>query len=298
MKNRAGTLAQPSDLVNVSGLLRAYAERKPDVSIPAQRVAFGTSGHRGTSLNTAFNDDHIAAITQAIVEYRAAQGIDGPVFLGADTHALSKPAFDTALEVLNGNGVRVLVDERDDFVPTPALSVAILAYNRGKLKGTSWAGGRDLADGIVLTPSHNPPTDGGIKYNPPHGGPADSDATSWIAKRANELIGDGLRGVRRKAAAGAGEPYDFRGRYVRELEEIIDIDAIRRAGMRLGADPLGGASVHYWGAIRDHYDLPITVVNPNVDPTWAFMTLDWDEKIRMDPSSKSAKAGVLTHRHE
>jgi phosphoglucomutase len=295
---RAGTKAQPSDLVDVDALLRAYVERKPDVSIPGQRVVFGTSGHRGTSFATSFNQDHIAAITQAIVEYRAEQGVAGPLFLGADTHALSEPALQTALEVLTGNRVRVLIDEHRDFVPTPALSLAILAHNRGKLTGTSWAGGRDLADGIVVTPSHNPPTDGGFKYNPPHGGPADSDATTWIAARANALIADGLRGVRRNSAQGDAEPYDFRGRYVRELESIIDVAAIRRAGVRLGADPLGGASVHYWGAIADHYDLAITVVNPKVDPTWRFMTLDWDGKIRMDPSSRSAMASVLAHRHQ
>jgi phosphoglucomutase len=298
MSERAGTPAQPSDLVDVDALLRAYFERKPDVSSPEQRVVFGTSGHRGSSLATSFNEDHIAAITQAIVEYRAEQGIAGPLFLGADTHALSEPALQTALEVLAGNRVRVLVDEHRDFVPTPALSLAILAHNRGKLTGTSWTGGRDLADGIVVTPSHNPPTDGGFKYNPPHGGPADSDATAWIAARANTLIAEGLRGVRRSAPLGDAEPYDFRGRYVRELETIIDVGAIRRAGVRLGADPLGGASVHYWGAIGDHYDLEITVVNPQVDPTWRFMTLDWDGKIRMDPSSRSAMAGVLAHRNE
>lgn len=295
MNPRAGTPAQPSDLVDVAALLDAYGRRKPDVSVPEQRVVFGTSGHRGSSLATSFNEDHIAAITQAIVEYRAEQGIAGPLYLGADTHALSAPALATAREVLAGNGVRALVDEHDDFVPTPALSLAILTYNRGKLKGIAWPRG-DVADGIVITPSHNPPTDGGFKYNPPHGGPADTGATSWIAKRANELIAAGLADVRRAAPPRDAETYDFRGRYVAELENVVDVAAIRKARVRLGADPLGGASVHYWAAIRDRYDLDLTVVNPHVDPTWAFMTLDWDGKIRMDPSSKSAMAGVLKHR--
>jgi phosphoglucomutase len=297
MNARAGTPAQPADLIDVDALLAAYHRRRPDASIAEQRVAFGTSGHRGSSLATSFNDDHIAAITQAIVEYRAEQGIAGPLFLGADTHALSAPALQTALEVLAGNRVRTLVDEHADFVPTPALSLAILACNRGKLHGIEWPRG-DVADGIAITPSHNPPADGGFKYNPPHGGPADSAATSWIAQRATGLIAGGLRGVRRGAAPRAPETYDFRGCYVAELENIIDIAAIRNARVRLGADPLGGASVHYWAAIRDRYDLDLTVVNPTVDPTWAFMTLDWDGKIRMDPSSKFAMASVLARRHD
>jgi phosphoglucomutase len=297
MNTRAGTPAQPSDLVDVAALLEAYRTRKPDVAVPEQRVAFGTSGHRGSSLSTSFNDDHIAAITQAIVEYRAEQGIAGPLFIGADTHALSAPALETALEVLAGNRARVLVDANADFVPTPALSLAILTYNRGKLKGIEWPRG-DVADGIVITPSHNPPSDGGFKYNPPHGGPADTAATSWIAKRANELIAAGLRGVRRAAAPSSPETYDFRGAYVAQLENIVDVAAIRKARVRLGADPLGGASVHYWAAIRDRYDLDLTVVNPTVDPRWAFMTLDWDGKIRMDPSSKSAMASVLARRRD
>ncbi|TFC05159.1 alpha-D-glucose phosphate-specific phosphoglucomutase [Cryobacterium adonitolivorans] len=289
MTERAGTLAQNSDLIDVGALIRAYYDLKPDVSVTAQRVVFGTSGHRGSSLNTAFNENHILATTQAIVEYRAGQGITGPLFIGADTHALSKPATTTALEVLVGNGVRVLVDEFDDFVPTPALSHAILAYNR--------AGHDDQADGIVVTPSHNPPMDGGFKYNPPHGGPADSDATSWIANRANEIIADEIRAVR-MAEPSAVETYDFRGHYVDDLENIIDMKAIKASGIRIGADPLGGASVGYWGAIRDRYELDLTVVNPLVDPTWAFMTLDWDGKIRMDPSSPSAMASVLAHKDD
>ena len=289
MNARAGTPAQVSDLIDVEALIRAYYDLKPDVSVPAERVVFGTSGHRGSSLNTAFNENHILATTQAIVEYRTEQGIVGPLFIGADTHALSGPATTTALEVLVGNGVRVLVDEFGDFVPTPALSHAILAYNR--------AGHDDQADGIVVTPSHNPPTDGGFKYNPPHGGPADSDATSWIANRANEIIADEMRAVR-MAEPSAVETYDFRGHYVDDLENIIDMTAIKASGIRIGADPLGGASVNYWGAIRDRYELDLTVVNPLVDPTWAFMTLDWDGKIRMDPSSPSAMASVLAHKDE
>jgi phosphoglucomutase len=289
MSERAGTPAQKSDLIDVEALIRAYYDLKPDVTVTAQKVVFGTSGHRGSSLNTAFNENHILATTQAIVEYRAGQGITGPLFIGADTHALSAPATTSALEVLVGNGVRVLVDEFGDFVPTPALSHAILAYNR--------AGNDDQADGIVVTPSHNPPADGGFKYNPPHGGPADSDATSWIANRANEIIADEMRAVQ-AAEPSAVETYDFRGHYVADLENIIDMKAIKASGIRIGADPLGGASVNYWGAIRDKYELNLTVVNPLVDPTWAFMTLDWDEKIRMDPSSPSAMASVLAHKDD
>ncbi|MCB1040532.1 MAG: phosphoglucomutase, alpha-D-glucose phosphate-specific, partial [Acidimicrobiales bacterium] len=234
---------------------------------PAQRVVFGTSGHRGSSLDGAFTETHIAATTQAIVEYRAAQGITGPIYVGADTHALSAPAQATALEVLAGNGVAALVDAHDDYVPTPALSRAIIRHNRSAESGAA------QADGIVVTPSHNPPRDGGFKYNPPHGGPADSDATGWIARRANELIADGLREVRR--AEPAPERYDFRGAYVDDLASILDLDAVRGAGLHLGADPLGGASVHYWQAIAERYRLDLTVVNPEVDPTWRFMTLDW-----------------------
>ena len=286
MDDRAGTPATASDLIDVAELLDAYHHRTPDVSIASQRVAFGTSGHRGSSLDTTFNDAHIAAITQAIVEYRTGQGIDGPLFIGADTHALSAPAQTTALEVLVGNRVDVLVDEFGDWVPTPALSHAILRHNT--LDGS-------LSDGIVITPSHNPPRDGGFKYNPPHGGPADSDATGWIAERANALLADGNRDVLR-AEPSAVATYDFRGNYVDDLASIIDLDAIRSADVRIGADPLGGASVNYWAAIAERHRLPITVVNATVDPQWAFMTLDWDGKIRMDPSSPSAMASVLAHR--
>ncbi|MCT1917943.1 MULTISPECIES: phosphoglucomutase (alpha-D-glucose-1,6-bisphosphate-dependent) [Kocuria] len=290
MTNRAGTVAQPSDLVDIDDLVAAYFDRTPDAGNPDQRVVFGTSGHRGSSLKTSFNEDHIAAITQAIVEYRAGQGITGPLFMGKDTHALSGPAQDTALQVLAANGVRTLLDSRDGFTPTPALSHAILTYNA--------SGPEDRADGIVITPSHNPPTDGGFKYNPPHGGPADTDATGWIADRANELIEAGLEGVRRvpleeaKAAETTGT-FDFLDSYVSTLPEIIDLDAIKAAGVRIGADPMGSASVAYWQEIGERFGLNLEVVNPTVDPQWAFMTLDWDEKIRMDCSSPSAMASLI-----
>ncbi len=285
MTSRAGTPAQPSDLIDVEQLVDAYRNRHPDVADAEQKVVFGTSGHRGSSLDTAFNDDHIAAITQAIVEYRTAQGTTGPLFIGRDTHALSAPAQTTALEVLVGNEVRVLVDQFDGYTPTPAVSHAIIRWNREHP-------GEPQADGIVVTPSHNPPRDGGFKYNPPHGGPADSDATSRIADRANELIAAGLTEVRR-AEPSAVETYDFRTHYVDDLGSIIDMAAIKDSGIRIGADPLGGASVTYWQAIADTYGLDLTVVNPDVDPQWGFMTLDWDEKIRMDPSSPSAMASVV-----
>ncbi|MDQ0894400.1 phosphoglucomutase (alpha-D-glucose-1,6-bisphosphate-dependent) [Agromyces ramosus] len=289
MHERAGTPATESDLIDVEALVRAYYERRPDASVPEQRVAFGTSGHRGSSLTTSFNEHHILATTQAIVDYRTAQGITGPLFIGADTHALSAPAQTTALDVLVANRVRVLTDEFDDYVPTPALSHAILKWNNDPARRAEGE-----ADGIVITPSHNPPQDGGFKYNPPHGGPADSDATKWIADRANELIAGGLAEVRQAEPSGV-ETYDFRGNYVDDLHHIIDFDAIRQSGIRIGADPLGGASAHYWAAIAERYDLDLTVVNGRVDPTWSFMTLDWDGKIRMDPSSPSAMASVLEH---
>jgi len=289
MNDRAGTPATADDLVDLDALIAAYHERVPDVSVPEQKVVFGTSGHRGSSLDSAFNDTHIAAITQAIVEYRTSQGTDGPLFIGRDTHALSGPAERTALEVLAANGVHVLTDSENGYVPTPALSHAIIAYNR--------AGNADTADGIVITPSHNPPRDGGFKYNPPHGGPADSDATSWIAERANAIIAGGNAEVQRTEHASP-DRYDFLGAYVADLENIIDIDAIKRAGVKIGADPLGGASLPYWNRIRDHYGLDLTVVNPDVDPTWSFMTLDWDGKIRMDPSSPSAMASVVARKDD
>ena len=290
MNTRAGTRALASDLIDVDALIAAYYSGHPDVSNPDQAVVFGTSGHRGSSFNTAFNEDHIAATTQALVEYRALQGITGPLFIGADTHALSRPAQTTALEVLVANGVRVLADSRDGYTPTPSISHAILKYNN--------AGHADQADGIVVTPSHNPPQDGGFKYNPPHGGPADSDATNWIAKRANELIAAGLVDVQRVDPSDRVEGYDFLANYVDDLANVIDMEAIRAAGVRIGADPLGGASVAYWGQIAAQYGLDLTVVNPDVDPRWAFMTLDWDEKIRMDPSSPNAMASLIGKRSE
>jgi len=301
--SRAGQPAEASDLIDVDELINAYYDRKPDPAVPAQRVAFGTSGHRGSSFSTSFNEDHILATTQAIVDYRRAQGIEGPLFLGRDTHGLSLPAERSAIEVLVANGVDVRVDARDSWVPTPALSHAILTYNRALRR----AGGADAADpgradGIVVTPSHNPPRDGGFKYNPPHGGPADTDATGWIADRANELIATGLADVRRTRYADldgdALATYDFREGYVADLQNVIDVEAIRKAGVRIGADPLGGASVEYWALIGERYGLDLTVVNPDVDPTWRFMTLDWDEKIRMDPSSPSAMAALVARRHE
>jgi phosphoglucomutase len=290
---RAGQPAETGDLVDLAELLAAYDSGHPDPAVPAQRVSFGTSGHRGSSLHTAFNDDHIAAISQAICEYRADAGTDGPLFLGRDTHALSEPATVSALEVFAANGVTVLVDNRDGFTPTPAVSHAILRHNRGRANG--------LADGVVVTPSHNPPADGGFKYNPPHGGPADSDVTGWIQDRANALLADGLRGVRRipHARALAAETtgrYDFVGTYVDDLPSVVDIDAIRTAGVRVGADPLGGASVAYWGEIASRLGLDLTVVNPTVDPTFRFMTLDWDGKIRMDCSSRYAMASLIERR--
>jgi phosphoglucomutase len=293
MNARAGLPAEKSDLIDVHALVQAYYDLVPDVSNPAQKVVFGTSGHRGSSFDSAFNETHIAAITQAIVEYRTGQGITGPLFIGKDTHGLSRPAETTALEVLEANGVRVLVDEFDDYVPTPALSHAIIKHNRELPPNST----RGAADGIIITPSHNPPRDGGFKYNPPHGGPADSDATDWIANRANEIIAAGGRDVKR-AEPTAVETYDFRRNYVEDLENIIDIDAIRKSNLRIGADPLGGASVHYWQLIAEHYGLNLTVVNPRVDPAWPFMTLDWDGKIRMDPSSPSVMASVVAHQHD
>ncbi|MGB4135544.1 MAG: phosphoglucomutase (alpha-D-glucose-1,6-bisphosphate-dependent) [Microbacterium sp.] len=292
MTSRAGLPAEESDLIDVDELIAAYYDRHPDPNVAAQRVVFGTSGHRGSALSASFNENHILATTQAIVDYRAGQGIAGPLFLGRDTHALSLPAERTAIEVLVANGVDVRVDSRDSWVPTPALSHAILTHNRDRAADDT---GR--ADGIVVTPSHNPPRDGGFKYNPPNGGPADTDATSWIADRANELIAAGLAGVKRVKHADIDDStigvYDFRDAYVRDLPSIIDIEAIKRAGVRIGADPLGGASVEYWALIGEMHGLDLTVVNPEVDPTWRFMTLDWDEKIRMDPSSPSAMASLV-----
>ena len=287
---RAGQPAEPGDLVDVAHLVTAYFADEPDPAEVDQQVAFGTSGHRGSALSRSFNEAHILATTQAICEYRATQGIDGPLFLGRDTHALSEPAWVSALEVLAANDVTVLVDSRDGYTPTPAVSHAILRANGGRTAGAG------LADGIVVTPSHNPPSDGGFKYNPPHGGPADSDATKVIAARANELLRAGLDGVRRvpfARARAAASAYDFLGAYVDDLPSVVDVAAIRDAGVRIGADPMGGAAVHYWGEIADRHGLDLTVVNPLVDPTWRFMTLDWDGKIRMDCSSPSAMASLI-----
>lgn len=297
MHERAGLPAQPEDLIDVDEVVNAYYELVPDPAVPAQQVVFGTSGHRGSSLDTAFNEAHIVAITAAIVEYRRSQGTDGVLYIGRDTHALSEPAWRTAIEVLSGAGVTTAVDARGSYTPTPAVSHSILLANGAGTESGVRTTGPGLADGIVVTPSHNPPRDGGFKYNPPHGGPADSDATSWIAARANELLADGWRDVPRVPIADALDgnyviKHDYLETYVADLENVIDMDAIREAGVRIGADPLGGASVDYWGAIGERYGLDLTVVNPKVDPAWSFMTLDWDGKIRMDCSSPNAMASL------
>lgn len=294
MSNRAGTVATPQDLVDIDALISAYYDLTPEMTDPAQRVAFGISGHRGSSLKSSFNDAHIAAISQAIAEYRKGQGITGPLFMGKDTHALSGPAQDTALEVLAAHGVTVLLDANEGFVPTPALSRAIIVYNANPANTAQ-------ADGIVITPSHNPPADGGFKYNPPHGGPADSDATGWIADRANELLEGGNKDVARlplekAASAETTGTYDYLGTYVNELGDVIDMEAIATSGLKIGADPMGSASVAYWQRIAEQYKLNMDVVNPAVDPQWAFMTLDWDEKIRMDCSSPNAMASLIANR--
>ena len=293
---RAGTPALPEDLVDVDALVAAYYDIVPDQTDVAQQVAFGTSGHRGSALDGAFNETHIAATTQAICEHRDAAGIAGPLFLGRDTHGLSEPAWRTAVEVLAGNGVTVLVDASDGYTPTPAVSHAILAHNRGRA-----ADDPARADGIVVTPSHNPPRDGGFKYNPPDGGPAGGEITGPVQARANELLSAGLRGVRRlpfdaALASPTTGRYDFLGAYVDDLPHVVDLEAIRAAGVRIGADPLGGASVAYWAAIAERHGLDLTVVNPAVDPAWPFMTLDWDGRIRMDCSSPYAMASLIDRR--
>jgi len=290
---KPGELPYPSQLINVPRLITAYYSLKPDVSVSAQKVAFGTSGHRGSALKTAFNDDHIAAITQAICEYRKGEAITGPLFLAQDTHALSEPAFTTALEVLAANGVETLVDDQLAYTPTPALSHAILTYNRGRKM--------NLADGIVITPSHNPPEDGGFKYNPPNGGPADTTATKWIETRANELIAAGLKDVKRvpfaKAlAASTTRRHDYITAYVNDLGSVIDFDVLAGTTLKLAVDPLGGAGVFYWPRIAEHYKLGFEVLNKTVDPTFRFMTLDWDGRIRMDCSSPYAMASMIKNK--
>ena len=297
MHPRAGQPAQPEDLVNIDEVISAYYDLVPDPAVPAQKVVFGTSGHRGASLDTAFNEAHIVAITAAIVEYRRSQGTDGTLYIGRDTHGLSEPAWRTAIEVLSAAKVMTAIDARGSYTPTPAVSHSILRANGAGTEAGVRTTGPGLADGIVITPSHNPPRDGGFKYNPPHGGPAGSDATGWIADRANELLAGGWREVPRVPIAEALDgPYvtkhDFLETYVADLENVVDMDAIREAGVRIGADPLGGASVDYWGAIGERYGLNLTVVNPEVDPAWHFMTLDWDGKIRMDCSSPNAMASL------
>ena len=290
MTERAGQKAQQSDLVDITKLIDAYFEIHPDVTTAEQKVTFGTSGHRGSSLNGSFNEDHIAAITQAIVEFRIRENIHGPIYVGKDTHALSGPAQETALEVLAANGVVALVDSNGGYTPTPAVSVAIINHNLGMAEGAS-----TLADGLVITPSHNPPADGGFKYNPPHGGPADSDATNWIAARANEIILGGMHAVKRSRPNP--QRFDFREHYISQLGEVLNLDAIRDSRVSIGADAMGGASVDYWGAIGERYGLNLTVVNPNVDFQFGFMTLDWDEKIRMDCSSPHAMASLIADRN-
>lgn len=288
---RAGQPALPDDLIDVSHLVTAYYTIQPDPEDIAQQVAFGTSGHRGSSLDGAFNEAHILATTQAIAEYRAAQGTTGPLFIGRDTHGLSEPAWVSALEVLAANDIVVLVDSADRYTPTPAVSHAILTHNRGRETA--------LADGIVVTPSHNPPRDGGFKYNPPNGGPADTDATGAIAKRANEILRGGLAEVKRVPLARALQTvqrHDYLDAYVSDLPNVVDMHAIRAEGVRIGADPLGGASVDYWAAIGERHGLELTVVNPLVDATWRFMTLDTDGKIRMDCSSPNAMASLIANR--
>jgi phosphoglucomutase len=286
----AGKDAPAASLVNVPRLITAYYSERPDASVAAQRVAFGTSGHRGSSFELSFNEAHVLAVSQAICEYRRDRHIEGPLFIGFDTHALSAPAFASALEVLAANGVEVMVSADDEYTPTPAVSHAILTYNRGRQTG--------LADGIVITPSHNPPDSGGFKYNPPNGGPAESDVTQGIETRANELLRSGTDGVKRIGFAAARRAptthrHDYLENYVRDLGAVLDMDAIRSSGIRMGVDPLGGAGVHYWGRIAEHYRLDLTVVNDQVDPTFRFMTLDWDGKIRMDPSSSYAMQRLI-----
>lgn len=286
----AGRIAPPEILVNVSKLVTAYYSEIPDVAVPGQSVAFGTSGHRGSSFDKTFNEYHVLAITQAICLYRKEQGVNGPLFIGIDSHALSEPAFVSALEVLAANEVEVMISAGGEYVPTPAISQAILVYNQGRTTG--------LADGIVITPSHNPPNGGGFKYNPTNGGPADTAVTGWIEKQANHFLQQGLQGVKRipferARRASTTHSYDFLNNYVNDLGNVIDMDAIRSAGVRMGVDPLGGAGVNYWGAIAERYRLDLDVLNQHVDSTFRFMAVDWDGKIRMDPSSPYAMNGLI-----
>ena len=296
---RAGQPASPADLIDIAEVVTAYYTRDIDPHDPDQQVAFGTSGHRGSSLDNAFNQQHIWATTQAIVDYRRENSIGGPVYIGRDTHALSEPAMISALEVLIANDIAVLVDDAGRYTPTPAVSHAILAHNASLAGGVTGTDPK-RADGIVITPSHNPPRDGGFKYNPPSGGPADTDATDWIAARANEYLARGLDGVQRTAVAGVlderAEKHPFMKNYVADLVNVVDIEAIRASGLRIGADPMGGASVDYWGAIAEAHGLNLTVVNPQVDATWRFMTLDTDGKIRMDCSSPNSMASLVANR--
>ncbi|WP_296149542.1 phosphoglucomutase (alpha-D-glucose-1,6-bisphosphate-dependent) [uncultured Corynebacterium sp.] len=298
---RAGQPARPEDLIDIAEVVTAYYTRDIDAADPDQQVSFGTSGHRGSSLDNAFNQQHIWATTQAIVDYRRENSIGGPVYIGRDTHALSEPAMVSALEVLIANDIAVLVDAAGRYTPTPAVSHAILAHN-AKLAGGVTGTDPKRADGIVITPSHNPPRDGGFKYNPPSGGPADTDATDWIAKRANGYLADGLDGVQRTPVTGVlderASTHPFMHNYVADLPNVVDIDAIREAGVRIGADPMGGASVDYWGAIAEAHKLDLTVVNPAVDATWRFMTLDTDGKIRMDCSSPNSMASLVANREK
>ncbi|HEY2663753.1 MAG TPA: phosphoglucomutase (alpha-D-glucose-1,6-bisphosphate-dependent) [Candidatus Binataceae bacterium] len=287
----AGKPADPSLLVNVPKLITAYYTERPDPSVPSQLVAFGTSGHRGSSFDIAFNESHILAITQAICLFRKREAIDGPLFIGIDTHALSEPAFASAMEVLAANNVEVMIDADGGYTPTPVISHAILTYNRGRKRG--------LADGIVITPSHNPPRFGGFKYDPPHGGPADTKVTEWIEKKANDIIADGLRDVARvplgrALSASATRKHPYLDTYVSDLASVVDLQSVRDARVHIGVDPLGGASVKYWDAIGNRYGLNLEVVNHAVDPTFRFMTVDWDGQIRMDPSSTYAMAGMVT----
>jgi phosphoglucomutase len=287
---KPGHLPPSALLTNIPRLISAYYTGLPDATVAAQQVAFGTSGHRGSSLLNSFNEQHVLAIAQAVCDYRAQKGIDGPLFLGIDTHALSEPAYASTLEVLAANGVEVMIATNDDYTPTPVVSHAILSYNAGRKSG--------LADGIIISPSHNPPDNGGLKYNPPHGGPADTDVTSWMQLRANEFIKNNMAGVKRipfdrALRASTTHRHDYLDHYIADLGQVLDMDAIRASGIRMGVDPLGGAGVHYWRAIAERYRLDLTVINEDVDPTFRFMTLDWDGRIRMDPSSPSAMQSLI-----